>query len=178
MDVGVWRENRGQTAVEFALILPVLLLVVFGIIDFGITFNNVIGMRQGVSASGREAAVGQFGSNSSCTLTGATGLTPSQKDLLCEAHSLDGINNDSSTRVAIVVGNTTSSSYTVGSQVTVCEEYQINSVTGYLPFLNTDVATSEVTDEVQTVNSSGLTSAQETPLTGSSWSFCSTPAAA
>ena len=63
MDVGVWHESRGQTAVEFALILPVLLLVVFGIIDFGITFNNVIGMRQGVSASGREAAVGQFGSN-------------------------------------------------------------------------------------------------------------------
>ena len=124
---GAWHESRGQTVVEFALVLPVLLLVVFGIIDFGLTFNNVIGMRQGVSASGREAAVGQFGSNTGCTLTGASGFTPNQKELLCEAHSLDGINSDSSTRIAIVVGNTTSSSYAVGSQVTICEEYQLNS---------------------------------------------------
>jgi uncharacterized protein (UPF0333 family) len=32
------RDNRGQALLEFALVLPVLLLLVFGIIEFGLIF--------------------------------------------------------------------------------------------------------------------------------------------
>jgi len=34
LSIGKWHE-RGSTAVEFALILPILLMLLFGIIDFG-----------------------------------------------------------------------------------------------------------------------------------------------
>ncbi|CEO88381.1 hypothetical protein SSCH_180029 [Syntrophaceticus schinkii] len=38
-----FRNNRGQAMLEFALVLPILLLLVFGIIDFGIIFfDNLV----------------------------------------------------------------------------------------------------------------------------------------
>ncbi len=173
------REGRGQAMIEFVIVAPVLLLLVLGGIDFGIVYSNIIGMRQGVSAGAREAAIGQFGTNSTCTLTGASGFSTDDKELACLTHSLDGINNDATTRVDIIVGNTGSATYAVGSQVTICEEYAPSSASGYLSrFLTGHVATGSVTDEVQTLNSSGLASASETALAGSTWSFCATPAPA
>ena len=34
------RSQRGQTIVEFAMVLPILALLLFGVIQFGITFNK------------------------------------------------------------------------------------------------------------------------------------------
>jgi len=159
------------------MVVPVLLLIVFGIIDFGSVYTNVIGVRQGVGVTAREAAVGQFGS-ATCSLTPST-ITGDDKYLMCLAHSEDGLNNDATSRVDIIVGNTGSSAYAVASQVSICEEYALSSASGFFSWLlNGDVATSATTVEVATVNSSGLTSVSETALSGSSWSFCATPAPA
>jgi Flp pilus assembly protein TadG len=46
------RSERGSTAVEFAIILPVLILLVFGIIEFSIAYNH----QQGLHAAAREGA--------------------------------------------------------------------------------------------------------------------------
>ena len=35
-----WRESRGAAAVEFALLVPIFLVIVFGIIDFGLMFYS------------------------------------------------------------------------------------------------------------------------------------------
>ena len=43
--------------VEFALVLPVLLLLVFGIIQFGILFNHYVTLTDAVRAGARQAAV-------------------------------------------------------------------------------------------------------------------------
>ena len=43
--------------VEFALVLPILLLLVMGIIQFGIVFNNYVTLTDGVRAGARQAAV-------------------------------------------------------------------------------------------------------------------------
>lgn len=46
------KDKRGQSTVEFALILPILLLIVFGIIEFGLIFNAYVT----VISSSREGA--------------------------------------------------------------------------------------------------------------------------
>lgn len=38
----MWPDERGQSLVEMALVLPLLLLLLVGIIDFGRAFNNYI----------------------------------------------------------------------------------------------------------------------------------------
>jgi Flp pilus assembly protein TadG len=45
-------SERGAAAVEFALVLPLLILLVFGIVQFAIAYNRV----QGLHASAREGA--------------------------------------------------------------------------------------------------------------------------
>jgi Flp pilus assembly protein TadG len=46
------RDERGAAAVEFAIILPVLVLIVFGIVQFSIQYNR----QQGLHAAAREGA--------------------------------------------------------------------------------------------------------------------------
>ena len=43
--------------VEFVLVAPILLLLVFGIIQFGILFNNYLTLTDAVRAGARQAAV-------------------------------------------------------------------------------------------------------------------------
>jgi hypothetical protein len=52
------RRDRGAAAVEAALILPVLLLIVFGIIDFGRMLNTQIALTEGAREGARAVALG------------------------------------------------------------------------------------------------------------------------
>ena len=50
--------ERGAAAVEFALVLPILLLLVFGIIDFGRALNAQLTLTQAAREGVRLAALG------------------------------------------------------------------------------------------------------------------------
>jgi Flp pilus assembly protein TadG len=54
------RDQSGQSAVEFALVLPLLLLVLFGIIEFARAFNAYNDLNQMAAAGARFAAVGRY----------------------------------------------------------------------------------------------------------------------
>jgi Flp pilus assembly protein TadG len=51
------RTEQGQTMTEFAIVLPVLVLLVFGVIQFGILFNNYVTLTDAARAGARKAAV-------------------------------------------------------------------------------------------------------------------------
>ena len=50
-------REQGQATVEFALIFPALILIVTGIIEFGLTFNYWIGMNHNAQNAARYVAV-------------------------------------------------------------------------------------------------------------------------
>ena len=52
------RGQRGATAVEFAIIAPVLFMIIFGIIGFGIAFMQLQTIRGAVREGARISAVG------------------------------------------------------------------------------------------------------------------------
>jgi Flp pilus assembly protein TadG len=51
------RDSDGQTMVEFALVLPLLAVLLFGVIQFGIVFNHYLDLTDAVRAGARQAAV-------------------------------------------------------------------------------------------------------------------------
>ena len=53
------RRDRGQTLVEFAIVLPLLAFLLFGIVQLGIVFNNYVTLTDATRAGARKAAVGR-----------------------------------------------------------------------------------------------------------------------
>jgi Flp pilus assembly protein TadG len=52
-----FRNQQGQSMTEFALVLPILALLLFGVIQFGIVFNHYLTLTDAVRAGARKAAV-------------------------------------------------------------------------------------------------------------------------
>ena len=70
------REERGAALVEFALILPILVLFVFGIVEFGRAYSARIELTAAVREGARAAALGNDGV--AATKSGAPGLAPNR----------------------------------------------------------------------------------------------------
>ena len=178
------RDQRGQALVEFALVFLPLCLIIMGGIDFGFVFKDFISARQGVSDAARQAAVGQFGAtlpgSTNCrSLVGAGSANTQTQQLMCSVLSLVGV-DQSRVRVAIDVGDSSNQNTFAGPEdtngpqpVTICVQYQLQSVTGILPFINGKVATSTATEMIEV---SGVTpvpnTAAETSFSGNWPSTC------
>jgi len=51
------RNEEGQTAVEFALVAPILIIMLLGIIQFGIAFHDYVTLTDAARAGARKAIV-------------------------------------------------------------------------------------------------------------------------
>ena len=57
------KSEQGQTMTEFAVVLPILVVLLFGIIQFGIAFNNYVVISDAARAGARKAAVSRESSD-------------------------------------------------------------------------------------------------------------------
>ena len=55
--------RKGQSIVETALVLPIIILILMGIIDFGFLFNNYLIISNAAREGARSAAVGKADSD-------------------------------------------------------------------------------------------------------------------
>ena len=53
-------HERGAAALEFALVMPILFLTMFGILQYGLYFNDSLNARQGVREAARQGVVRNF----------------------------------------------------------------------------------------------------------------------
>ena len=69
--------DRGAAAVEFALLLPLLVMIVFGLIDFGRAINTQITLTQAAREGARSLALGQstYQSRAQAAAIGLSGMT-------------------------------------------------------------------------------------------------------
>jgi Flp pilus assembly protein TadG len=54
-------EQQGQTAVEFALVLPILAVLLIGIVEFGVAFHDYVTVTDASRVAARKAAVARHG---------------------------------------------------------------------------------------------------------------------
>lgn len=166
--------ERGAALVEMALVLPLLMLVVFGIIEFGTTYSNYIGLRDGVRNAARSGAVGNFGQTSFCGLDDADEASASIQRLMCLTKRATGLNQDQ-VRVKIISADSTftgTGTFAKNDALIVCAQVKTSAVTGFMTsalagkYLRTKVAMRiERSDIVATPG-------EEDPPPGGNWSWC------
>jgi hypothetical protein len=166
------RREEGASLVEFALIAPILFLLLFGLIDFGFIYNDYLQVRQGVRDGARQGAVANFGpssapftfSQTSCNNDAyvASSAPSEDKALICQLRNRIGL-DPSKMRIGICLSNSggtacnTNASgtlpnpaYTDGRTLIVCAMYPATSRSGFLnPFLSGGVVTTRVAIRIE-----------------------------
>lgn len=74
---GRQRDESGAAAVETALVLPVLLMIMFAILEYGLFFNDALGASQGTRAAVRQGVVGNFSGAGGSNMAQLQGMTKS-----------------------------------------------------------------------------------------------------
>ena len=158
------RGDSGAVLVEFAITVPILITLLFAIIDFGFVYNDWINVRQGGRDGIREAIVNsQPAGTCNCTLAG-TAPAVDMKDIACYTKARVAL-NDANTRVKITycdgtkstatcpAGVTPSTGFKSGLPLKICVQYQTGSITGlFSNLLDDKVLTTEVESLIETVN--------------------------
>jgi len=67
----IWRDERGTTALEFALTAPAFFLFLFGIIGLGLMFWTQIGLQHGAEMAARCASI----NSRLCPITNPSAIT-------------------------------------------------------------------------------------------------------
>jgi Flp pilus assembly protein TadG len=96
--------ESGQTLVEFAALLPVLCLLLFGIIQFGVVFHDYISVTDASRVGARKAAVSRFVGDSGASaeaaaLEAATSLDDDLVTATCDADDWSEAGSDVSCTV-------------------------------------------------------------------------------
>lgn len=84
------RNERGQTMVEFALVVPILCVVLFGILQFGALYNDYVTLTDATRVGARKAATARHEANpeaaaEAAARNSAQGLDPSELDITVTA---------------------------------------------------------------------------------------------
>ncbi len=54
------KNNKGSVAVELALLLPILIMILFATFEFGLAYNNYLAITHAAREGARLAAVGKY----------------------------------------------------------------------------------------------------------------------
>lgn len=160
------RRDEGASAVEFALVVPVLLLLVLGIIEYGLWFSDSLSTRQGVREAARQGVVANFGSDS-CGLTGASG-DENSRALMCTAQDrIGGIAGDPAVMVSAPQG------WERGRPLVVCSQLRAGVVGGIVPLPNDRIIRSQVEMSIEVATpGTSFSGGSESPPAGADWSWC------
>jgi Flp pilus assembly protein TadG len=159
--------DRGAAAVEFALVTPLLLVILFGIIDYGIWFADSISARQAVRNVARQGAVEQFGSCGGGSDLGNLACT-----LRAQMNEMSG-----TTRVRVAVADNpdgaSGGTWTQGATLRICAMTQHQALLPFVPLPNDGITTTRVDMPIESaVGTAPRTTVTDAPFTGYTWSWC------
>ena len=107
-------DERGQAVTEFAVILPVLMMVLFAIFQFGVVFNNYIQVTSAAREGARKGAVSR--SAGSCSTVQSAAVTAAEA-------AAPGLNWSQSGAGVTVTDTCTNNAVQQGTDLTVTASY-------------------------------------------------------
>ena len=155
-------RDRGAAAVEFALVVPLLLLLVMGILDYGRFFFDSVSLRQGAREGARQAVVQRYGA--SCT-TGTVGAK-----IACSAKAA----SDITIGTPVVRIPTQAADWAQGKQLLVCMQSKEQG-TGFVPLPAGGIIKTKTYMSIEKgtlVGDPSYTSDPAQTLATSDWSWC------
>ena len=166
----MWRSRNGKdsgaAAVEFALVVPVLLMILFGIIDYGLLFNNSLSVKQGVREAARQGVVANYGT--ACSMTWSTLPSANMQKLGCTVvDRTSAVSGGTYVKIKVPGG------WVKGQSLVVCEMVKTTGVTGLTPMPSGGIVISKVEMSIEKATVGQVeTGGEQTPPSGASWSWC------
>lgn len=155
--------ERGAGIVEFALVAPLLLGLLLGILEVGFGLNDAQSLRSGTSGAGRSAAV--LHSPDRACATASTPPNDATRAVVCDVKERVGL---SDTRVRVLVPG----GWSRGESVVVCSQRRATSLTGFFPFLDGQVMTNRSEFRIERIATDTPVDFAEPAPAGADWSWC------
>ncbi|QXC59378.1 pilus assembly protein [Aquihabitans sp. G128] len=164
--------------VEFAFIAPVLVVLLLGIVDFGINLSNQISLRQGAREGARQGVVANFGTTTSCGATFTTPGSTNMQKLICLTKARSDL---TATNVSVAIRfDPGSSSYPagtstppVGNGLLVCTAAPLQSLSKlFSPALDGKYFKTKTVMRIEKASGVAESQANEADPTGANWSWC------
>jgi len=177
------RTERGAVLVELAMVVPILVVLIMGIVDYAVLFNQKIGIRGGVCEAAWNGSRGIFGAapNSSCSLTFPAALPDDNTQrIMCMVKRRSGL-DQSELRVMVRVVDLDNpanpATYANGKGLMVCAMRKASSATHFFSSLfATSYQVSRLTTVILSIdpNVTFVGGGSETPFPtkAGGWSFC------
>jgi hypothetical protein len=180
------REDRGASAVEFALVSPLLFTLAFGAIDYGLYFADALTVQQSVTDAARDAtlAVGSVSANwpgtGSCSPTvtdlGAGGTADLAK-VTCQLSgsvSLIGSGTLAAKAEIVTAAGAPTSQWLSTNRLRVCAVTRHDAVLPFVPLPGGGIIRSRVDMPIQPGNAPLLLNpvSGDTTSAGTDWSWC------
>ena len=154
------RDDRGAVLIEAAFLLPFLFALLFGIIDFGFTFNDWISVRQGGRDGLRQMIVKTNPANPAggawaCPEGGGGPMAGTDAQaVMCFTKMRVGLDQHK-TAVKVYYDTAAGASFTAGKPVKICVQYRTASLTrAYASILDNKVLDTEVESLIETTSAS------------------------
>jgi Flp pilus assembly protein TadG len=141
------RDHSGAQAVEFALIAPLLLMLIMGIIQFSITLNNYIELTEAVRTGARNLAISRAMASATPYTTTVSNIDSSAGNLTAGSISVTlSVNGTACTTDS---GCTTALSTAAGETASVTATYPCNLTVMGVNFLPSCTLQSQTSDLVE-----------------------------
>lgn len=188
------RNERGAVLVELAMVVPLLVALLLGVVDFAVMYSEKIDLRQGVREASWNGSRTIFGSRQPCPLTGFTGSGFGSADtntqrVMCMAKRRADLDPATMRTKVVIFDLDTDATFTSGDPagyfvaghgILVCSMRPTRSTTRfYAGLLDGGVQRSRLSNVILRNNDGGapptptpVASAQESPLPGHDWTWC------